>query len=41
MQNNKAGKASINIRKNIVLILLTIQQFALLKIQELKKRRKT
>ena len=40
MQSNKVGKASINIRENIVLPLLTIQQFALLKIQELKKEEK-
>jgi len=37
MQNNPVGKASINIRENIVLPLLTIQQYALLKIQELQK----
>ncbi|MFK5959235.1 MAG: phosphoenolpyruvate carboxylase [Lutibacter sp.] len=37
MQSNKVGKASINIREDIVLPLLTIQQFALLKIQELQK----
>jgi len=36
MQNNQVGKASINIRENIVLPLLTIQQYALLKIQHLK-----
>ena len=38
MQNNPAGKASIDIRENIVLPLLTIQQFALLKIQEIQKQ---
>jgi phosphoenolpyruvate carboxylase len=38
MQNNPAGKASIDIRENIVLPLLTIQQYALLKIQELQKQ---
>ena len=37
MQNNKTGKASIDMRENIVLPLLTIQQYALLKIQELQK----
>ncbi|SDX77424.1 Phosphoenolpyruvate carboxylase, type 1 [Lutibacter oricola] len=37
MQNNPVGKASIDIRENIVLPLLTIQQFALRKIQELQK----
>ena len=40
MQNNPVGKASIDIRENIVLPLLTIQQFALLKIQELQKEGK-
>ncbi len=38
MQGNKVGKASITIRENIVLPLLTIQQFALLKIQEIQKQ---
>ena len=37
MQEEPAGKASINIRESIVLPLLTIQQFALKKIQELEK----
>ncbi|WP_103068455.1 phosphoenolpyruvate carboxylase [Aquimarina sediminis] len=37
MQNEPAGKASIDIRENIVLPLLTIQQYALKKIQELNK----
>tara|TARA_R110001583_G_scaffold49099_3_gene153789 strand:+ start:48 stop:2636 length:2589 start_codon:yes stop_codon:yes gene_type:complete len=37
MQNNQVGKASIDIRENIVLPLLTIQQYALRKIQELQK----
>ena len=37
MQSNQVGKASIVIRENIVLPLLTIQQFALRKIQELQK----
>ena len=41
MQNNPVGKASIDIRENIVLPLLTIQQYALLKIQELQKEGKT
>ncbi|MDO9276921.1 MAG: phosphoenolpyruvate carboxylase, partial [Lutibacter sp.] len=36
MQSNQVGKASIIIRENIVLPLLTIQQYALLKIQELQ-----
>ncbi len=40
MQNNAVGKASIDIRENIVLPLLTIQQYALLKIQELQKEGK-
>ena len=39
MQSNKVGKASINIREHIVLPLLTIQQFALLKIQEIQKQK--
>ena len=37
MQNNSVGKASIDIRENIVLPLITIQQFALINIQELQK----
>ncbi|MEW4923371.1 phosphoenolpyruvate carboxylase [Algibacter sp. 2305UL17-15] len=37
MENEPAGKASIQVRENIVLPLLTIQQFALKKIQELEK----
>ncbi|MBC8754917.1 phosphoenolpyruvate carboxylase [Kordia sp. YSTF-M3] len=37
MQNQPAGKASIHAREKIVLPLLTIQQFALRKIQELQK----
>jgi len=37
MQEEPAGKASINVRESIVLPLLTIQQFALKKIQELEK----
>lgn len=37
MQSNKVGKASIDIREDIVLPLITIQQFALIKIQELQK----
>ena len=37
MENYPVGKASIEIRENIVLPLLTIQQFALKKIQELQK----
>ena len=37
MENSQAGKASIQIREKIVLPLLTIQQYALLKIQELQE----
>jgi len=37
MENFPVGKASIDIREQIVLPLLTIQQFALKKIQELQK----
>ncbi len=37
MQNSQAGKASIQMREKIVLPLLTIQQYALLKIQELQE----
>ena len=37
MENYPEGKASIEIRESIVLPLLTIQQFALKKIQELQK----
>ncbi|WP_109300715.1 phosphoenolpyruvate carboxylase [Aquimarina sp. AU474] len=37
MQNEQAGRASIDIRENIVLPLLTIQQYALKKIQDLHK----
>ncbi|QDO95655.1 phosphoenolpyruvate carboxylase [Formosa sediminum] len=37
MEDEPAGKASIDIRESIVLPLLTIQQFALRKIQELEK----
>lgn len=37
MQNEPAGKASIEMRESIVLPLLTIQQYALKKIQELHK----
>ncbi|WP_066223281.1 phosphoenolpyruvate carboxylase [Formosa haliotis] len=37
MEEEPAGKASIDIRESIVLPLLTIQQFALRKIQELEK----
>ncbi len=39
MEDEPAGKASIDIRESIVLPLLTIQQFALKKIQELEKER--
>ena len=37
MQNQPVEKASIQVRENIVLPLLTIQQYALKKIQEMKK----
>lgn len=37
MESNKVGKASIDIRENIVLPLLTIQQYALINIQEINK----
>ncbi len=37
MENHPVGKASIEIRESIVLPLLTIQQFALKKIQDLQK----
>lgn len=37
MENEPAGKASIHAREKIVLPLLTIQQYALRKIQELQK----
>ncbi|MBI9040162.1 phosphoenolpyruvate carboxylase [Lutibacter sp.] len=37
MQSNKVGKASIEIRENIVLPLITIQQYALINIQQLSK----
>ena len=36
MENYPTGKASIDVRESIVLPLLTIQQYALKKIQELK-----
>ena len=39
MQSNKVGKASIDIRENIVLPLITIQQYALINIQELSKNK--
>ncbi len=37
MEEEPAGKASIAVRESIVLPLLTIQQYALKKIQELEK----
>ncbi len=40
MQNNPEGLESINVRESIVLPLLTIQQYALLKIQVLQKANK-
>ena len=41
MENEKAGKASIQQREHIVLPLLTIQQYALRKIQELQHQEHT
>lgn len=38
MENEPSGKASIEVRESIVLPLLTIQQYALKKIQELNKQ---
>lgn len=38
MENEPTGKASIEVRESIVLPLLTIQQYALRKIQELQKK---
>ena len=38
MEEEPAGRASIRIREDIVLPLLTIQQFALKKLQDLKKQ---
>lgn len=38
MEEEPAGKASIDVRESIVLPLLTIQQYALKKIQELEKQ---
>ncbi|MCR8669408.1 phosphoenolpyruvate carboxylase [Aestuariibaculum sp. M13] len=38
MENEPSGKASIEVRESIVLPLLTIQQYALKKIQELEKQ---
>ena len=40
MEDSVAMRASINVREKIVLPLLTIQQFALLKIKELNKQEK-
>lgn len=37
MENEPVGKASIEVRESIVLPLLTIQQYALKKLQELEK----
>ena len=37
MENEPSGKASIDVRESIVLPLLTVQQYALKKIQELQK----
>jgi len=41
MQNNPVGKKSITIREDIVLPLLTIQQYALLKVQEMQNEENT
>jgi len=41
MQGNEVGKASIDIREDIVLPLITIQQYALIKIQKLQKSENT
>jgi len=40
MENEPAGHASIEVRESIVLPLLTIQQYALKKIQELERGHK-
>ena len=37
MENQQAGKASIDLREKIVLPLLTVQQYALMHLRELKK----
>ena len=39
MQNEPAGKASIKAREEIVQPLLTIQQFALMQLQDLKNKK--
>jgi len=41
MQNYPDGKASVAMRESIVLPLLTIQQYALMQIEELKKNNLT
>ena len=41
MENEAAGKASIKAREEIVQPLLTIQQFALMELQKLKKAKNT
>jgi phosphoenolpyruvate carboxylase len=41
MENQPAGKASIQARERIVLPLLTIQQHALRKVQELQEQGKS
>ena len=41
MENEAAGKASIKAREEIVQPLLTIQQFALIQLQGLKKDKNT
>ena len=39
MENEPSGKASIDVRESIVLPLVTIQQYALRKIQSLQKQK--
>ena len=41
MENEPSGKASIDVRESIVLPLLTIQQYALRKLQALQKQKTT
>ena len=38
MEHEEAGKASIEVRDRIVQPLLTIQQYALMQVQQLKKK---
>ncbi len=39
MENETSGKASIDVRESIVLPLLTIQQYALIKLQAFQKQK--